>query len=144
MSLYGEYDAENIFAKIICGDAPCVKVHEDNETLSFMDVFPQTRGHTLVIPKNTSARNFLEFPQERIGPYMARVQTIAQAVVKALEPDGVRIMQFNGEASGQSVYHLHFHILPMNQGQIPRLHAGGPMADMNELKALADKIRAAL
>ena len=90
MSLYGEYDAENIFAKIICGDAPCVKVHEDNETLSFMDVFPQTRGHTLVIPKNTSARNFLEFPQERIGPYMARVQTIAQAVVKALEPDGVR------------------------------------------------------
>ncbi len=144
MSLYGDYDPDNIFAKILRGDMPSVKVFEDDVALAFMDVFPQTTGHTLVIPKDVTARNYLDLPADKIGPYMERVQRVANAVAKGLAPDGVRIMQFNGEAAGQTVYHLHFHILPMSTAAAPGAHASGKMADMDELKALADKIKAGL
>ena len=144
MSLHGSYDSDNIFAKILRGEIPYAKVYEDDVVLSFMDAFPQTRGHTLVIPKDVTARNFLEMPADLLGPYMERVQTIAQAVTKALSPDGVRVMQFNGEVAGQTVFHLHFHIIPMMQGVPMGQHSSGGMADMDELNALASKIAAAL
>jgi histidine triad (HIT) family protein len=144
MTLHGDYDPANIFAKILRGEAPCVKVWEDDVALAFMDIFPQTPGHTLVVPKNVTARNLLDMPAERVGPYMERVQKIARAVEKALTPDGITIMQFNGAPAGQTVFHLHVHILPRYEGQALKGHGQAPMGDRTQLEALAEKIRAAL
>ncbi|TAJ70494.1 MAG: HIT family protein [Phenylobacterium sp.] len=142
MSLDGTYDAGNIFAKILRGEAPSVRVFEDEHVMAFMDVFPQARGHTLVIPKHSTARNFLEEEPRVIGPLMLGVQRVARAVRAALEPDGLVITQFNGAASGQTVYHLHFHIIPRWEGQPLKGHGVGGMADMDELKTLAAQIAA--
>ena len=144
MSLAGAYDEANIFAKILRGEMPAARVFEDEIALAFMDVFPQTRGHTLVIPKGVHARNFLDFPTASIGPYMERVQRIARAVEKALQPDGLAIMQLNGGPAGQTVFHLHFHILPRWEGEAMKGHGKAPMADMATLSALAAEIAAAL
>lgn len=112
MSLTGAYDPENIFSKILSGGIPSVKVWEDEDVLAFMDVFPQSEGHVLVISKTSRARNLLEVEPEVLAKLTAAVQRTAKAVTKALEPEGFSIMQFNGEAGGQTVYHLHFHIIP--------------------------------
>ena len=141
MSLDGTYDAGNIFAKILRGEMPTVKVYEDDHVLAFMDVFPQARGHTLVIPKHSTARNFLDEAPEVIGPLMLGVQRVAQAVRAALNPDGLVITQFNGAPAGQTVFHLHFHIIPRWEGVALARHGQG-MADMDELKALAAQISA--
>lgn len=143
MSLHGDYDPDNIFAKILRGDMPAVKVYEDEHVLSFMDVFPQAEGHTLVIPKNVTARNFLDLPADKIAPLMDRVQKVAKAVEKGLSPDGIILTQFNGAPAGQTVYHLHFHIIPRKEGEGIGRHASGEMADLDELQVLADKIKAA-
>lgn len=141
MSLEGTYDPDNIFAKIIQGDMPCAKVYEDEHVLSFMDVFPQTHGHTLVIPKAPS-RNLLDTKPDVLGTLIQRTQVIASAVKTALSPEGIVITQFNGAPAGQTVFHLHFHILPRYDGGDMRPHASGKMADMNELNSLAAKIAA--
>ncbi|MEO1187949.1 MAG: HIT family protein [Pseudomonadota bacterium] len=141
MTLHAAYDPDNIFAKILSGNMPSVNVFEDDIALAFMDVFPQSEGHTLVIPKDVTARNFLDMPTERLGAYMERVQTVARAVEKALTPDGLVVTQFNGAPAGQTVFHLHFHIIPRWQGEGLRGHAGGQMADMADLETLAQKIR---
>ena len=144
MSIHGTYDQDNIFAKMLRGEVPCIKVYEDDVALAFMDIFPQAEGHTLVIPKGVEARNLLEMPAERLGPYMERVQKVAIAVEKALKPDGLVVTQFNGAPSGQTVYHLHFHIIPRRAGENPRRHASGEPADSDTLKALAGQIAAYL
>lgn len=141
MSLDGTYDAGNIFAKILRGEMPSVRVFEDEHVLAFMDVFPQAKGHTLVIPKHSTARNFLEEAPEVIGPLMLGVQRVARAVRAALNPDGLVVTQFNGATAGQTVYHLHFHIIPRWEGVALGRHAEG-MADMEELKDLAARISA--
>jgi len=142
MSLDGAYDNGNIFAKILRGEAPAAKVFEDDEVFAFMDVFPQSRGHTLVISKETRARNLLEVEPEPLEHLIAGVQRVTRAVRAALKPDGIMIAQFNGSASGQSVFHLHFHIIPRWEGQALRPHAGGAMADPTELAKLAHQIAA--
>jgi len=142
MSLDGAYDDANIFAKILRGEAPAAKVFEDDEVFAFMDVFPQSRGHTLVISKETKARNLLEVEPEPLGRLIAGVQRVTRAVRAALKPDGIMVVQFNGAASGQSVFHLHFHIIPRWEGQALRPHGGGQMADAAELAALAHQIAA--
>ena len=141
MTLHADYDPENIFAKILRGDMPSVKVFEDDVALAFMDVFPQAEGHTLVIPKGVEARNFLDMPTEHLGAYMERVQTVARAVEAALTPDGVVVTQFNGAPAGQTVFHLHFHIIPRWADVKLAGHASGQMADMGVLQGLAEKIR---
>lgn len=144
MSLHGKYDDQNIFAKIMRGEMPCVKVYEDSNILSFMDVFPQSEGHTLVIPKAPS-RNLLETNAKDIGRLFGSVQRIAKAVETALKPDGIVITQFNGAPAGQTVFHTHVHIIPRYEGKALGAHGGaGPMADMDALKELAAKISAAL
>ena len=144
MSLHGQYDSDNIFAKIMRGEMPCVKVYEDDNILSFMDVFPQSEGHTLVIPKAPS-RNLLETNAKDIGRLFGSVQRIAKAVETALKPDGIVITQFNGAPAGQTVFHTHVHIIPRYEGKALGAHGGaGTMADMDTLKALAEKISAAL
>jgi histidine triad (HIT) family protein len=141
MSLDGTYDDGNIFAKILRGEAPAVKVFEDSHVLAFMDAFPQGKGHIMVIPKHSTARNFLEEAPETIGPLMLGVQRVARATRAALNPDGLMITTFNGAASGQTVYHLHVHIIPRWEG-VPLGRHGHGMADMEELKSLAAQIAA--
>ena len=142
MSLDGTYEPDNIFAKILRGEAPAARVFEDGDVLAFMDAFPQTPGHTLVIPKHSSARNLLEEEPETLAKLILGVQRVARAVNAALKPDGLVITQFNGAAAGQTVYHPHFHILPRWEGQPLGRHAGGGMADPAELKTLAEQIAA--
>ena len=142
MSLTVTYDPQNIFAKILSGAIPSAKVYEDDRTLAFMDAFPQSKGHTLVVPK-ADACNLFDVDPADLQNLIVQTQRIAHAVRDALSPDGVRLMQFNGEAAGQTVYHLHFHILPMWDDQPLGRHGGG-MADINELIALAAQIRAKL
>ena len=143
MSLDGPYDRDNIFAKILRGEMPSAKVYEDEAVLAFMDVFPQSRGHTLVVPKS-EARNLLDIEPEALQALILRVQRIARAVREALQPDGLTITQFNGAAGGQTVFHLHFHIIPRYEGQTLGGHGGGGMADKEELAKLAQAIAAKL
>jgi len=142
MSLDGAYDDQNIFAKIVRGDAPAVKIYEDHVVLAFMDVFPQSRGHCLVVSKTSRARNLLDVEPEVLCTLMTEVQRVARAVVAALKPDGVVITQFNGAPAGQTVFHLHVHIIPRWADQPLKGHSHGQMADMGELKVLAEQIAA--
>jgi len=144
MSLTGAYDPANIFARILRGEIPAVTVWEDDSVLAFMDVFPQSEGHVLVVSKTSTARNLLEIDAETLATLTAAVQRTARAVVKALDPEGFSIMQFNGEAGGQTVFHLHFHIVPRWADRPMKGHGHAPMADVEALKALAARIRAEL
>lgn len=141
MSLDGTYDDGNIFAKILRGEMPAARVFEDEHVYAFMDVFPQARGHTLVIPKQSTARNLLDEAPEVLAPLMLGVQRVARAVRAALNPDGIVITQFNGAPAGQTVFHLHVHIIPRWDGVALGRHGEG-MADAEELKALAAQIAA--
>lgn len=144
MSLTGAYDPDNIFAKILRGDIPAAKVWEDADVLAFMDVFPQSEGHVLVISRTSTARNLLEVEPEVLATLSAAVQRTARAVTRALNPDGLSIMQFNGEAGGQTVFHLHFHVIPRWADRPLKGHSQAPMADPEALQELADRIAAAL
>ncbi len=144
MSLHGAYDPDNIFAKILRGDMPSVKVWEDDDVLAFMDVFPQSEGHVLVVSKTSTARNILEIEPEALARLTAAVQRTARAVEKALKPEGLSLMQFNGDAGGQTVFHLHFHIVPRWADRPMKGHGHAPMADAEHLKVLAQRIAAAL
>jgi len=143
MSLEGSYDESNVFARILRGDLPCARVHEDAAALTIMDAFPQSRGHCLIIPKR-KARNLLELPPEEVGPLFERVQQVAKAVRAALDPDGLVITQFNGAPGGQTVFHLHVHVIPRYEGGALKGHGQAPPADAGELQALAAAIAANL
>ena len=142
MSLDGTYDPGNIFAKILRGEMACARVFEDDHVLSFMDVFPQARGHTLVIPKHSTARNLLEETPETLAALFQGVQQVTRAVRAALNPDGIVVTQFNGAPAGQTIFHLHVHIIPRWEGVALGRHGGGGMADMDELDTLAAQIAA--
>lgn len=135
------YDPDNIFAKILREEIPCFRLYEDDETLCFMDIMPRADGHCLVIPK-TPCRNVLDATPEQLAAVMRTVGVMSRAVMKAFGAGGVTLQQFNEAVGGQEVFHLHFHILPRHEG-VP-LRAPGKMADMDDLAAFADKIRAAL
>ena len=141
MTLHAAYDPDNIFAKILRGEMPAVKVYEDETALAFMDVFPQSEGHTLIVPKGVEARNLLDMPADKLGPYMQAVQKVAKAVEAALTPEGLVVTQFNGAPAGQTVFHLHFHIIPRWQDVALGRHGSGEMADMEVLGALAERIK---
>lgn len=144
MSLDGAYDDANIFAKILRGEMPAVKVYEDDCVLAFMDLFPQSRGHTLIVPKGVAARNFLDLPDAMVAPLMATTQRIARAVDKALKPDGIVVTQFNGAPAGQSVFHIHFHIIPRYEGVALAGHGHTKRAELADLEAIAREIAAKL
>ncbi|MBU1325494.1 MAG: HIT family protein [Alphaproteobacteria bacterium] len=144
MSLTGAYDPDNVFAKILRGELPCVKVWETDHVLAFMDVFPQSEGHVLVISKASRARTLLEVEPEVAAELAEGVRRTARAVAKALTPDGVSVMQFNGEAGGQTVFHLHFHVVPRWTDRPMKGHGHAPMAETDALKALAGRIAAAM
>ncbi|MFL6610750.1 MAG: HIT family protein [Pseudomonas sp.] len=139
MSLYGQYDAQNIFAMILRGEAPAYKIYEDADVLAFLDIFPQSHGHVLVIPKASQARNILEVEPEVLGKLMSAVQRLTRVIVDELQPDGVQIAQFNGAPAGQTVYHIHVHIIPRWEGQAPGVHGQGK-ADPQALEALQARL----
>ena len=144
MSLDGDYDPDNIFAKIVRGDMPAAKVFEDHETFAFMDAFPQGPGHTLVVHKTAHSRNLLDIEPEPLSALILTVQRVSRAVVAAMKPEGLLVTQFNGAPAGQTIFHLHFHIIPRWR-QIPLgRHAGAAMADLGELTKQAHKIAAEL
>jgi histidine triad (HIT) family protein len=136
------YDTNNIFAKILRGEIPSVKVYEDEHTLAFMDVMPQAPGHVLVVPKAAS-RNLLDADPAALAKTIPVVQTIANAVKEAFDADGVFVCQFNEPAAGQTVFHLHFHVIPRHEGIALKPHSG-QMEDGAVLAANAEKIKAAL
>jgi histidine triad (HIT) family protein len=135
------YDSENIFAKILRGEIPSIRVYEDVDTLAFMDIMPRADGHLLVIPK-TPCRNVLDASPAQLEASIRTVQKLAIAAKTAFGSEGVTIQQFNEGAGGQEVFHLHFHVLPRREG-VP-LRPAGQMGDMDAIAGHAEKIRAAL
>ncbi len=109
------YDQNNIFAKILRGELPAYKVHEDDKALAFLDIMPRAPGHTLVIPK-APARTLLDIAPDDLSSLIKTVQIIAQAAVKTFAADGLTLQQFNEPAGGQVVFHLHFHVIPRRNG----------------------------
>lgn len=136
------YDPTNIFAKILRGELPAIRIYEDAQTLAFMDIMPQADGHVLVIPKEP-ARDILDLSSDGAMALIKTSQRIARAVKSALAPPGLMLVQLNGAAAGQTVFHIHVHIIPRDAGLELALHAR-KMEDMAKLNAIAEKIRAAL
>jgi histidine triad (HIT) family protein len=136
------YDPNNIFAKILRGEIPSHKIYEDDHTFAFMDVMPQVDGHCLVIPK-IGSRNLFDANPKVLAQLMTTVQKIANATMKAFEADGVQIRQYNEEVAGQTVFHLHFHVLPMKEG-VPMKPHTGKMADHVELAKQAKLVERSL
>lgn len=136
------YDGNNIFARILRGEIPCVKLYEDDKTLAFMDVMPEAHGHALVIPKE-AAEDMLDLSPAGAAAMMATVQKIAKAIDAALKPDGILLKQYNREAAGQSVFHVHFHVVPRWEGAKLAPH-GKVMVGADKLEPIAAKIRSAL
>ncbi|UXN60254.1 HIT family protein [Phyllobacterium zundukense] len=136
------YDANNIFAKILRGEIPSHKLFEDEETYAFMDVMPQGKGHCLAIIK-APFRNILDVDEASLSAVIKTTQKLARAVKAAFDADGVTVIQFNEPAAGQTVFHLHFHVIPRFDGVALRPHTG-QMEDQNVLAENAEKIRQAL
>ncbi|MCJ2130303.1 MULTISPECIES: HIT family protein [unclassified Methylobacterium] len=137
-----QYDPQNVFAKILRGEIPAHKVYEDEHTLAFMDVMPQGPGHTLVIPK-APARGLLDADPASLAAVAATVQRVARAVKTAFSADGLTVFQYNEAAGGQTVFHLHVHVVPRFDGVALGRHTG-KMADQDLLGIHAAQIRAAL
>jgi histidine triad (HIT) family protein len=133
------YDDSNPFARILRGELPCIKVAESDAALAFMDLMPQADGHLLVVPKEKATQIF-ELSDASLVASMRMTQKLAVAVRAALRPDGVFIGQFNGAAAGQTVPHVHFHVIPRWEGQPLKMHAR-EVADADTLEALAKRIR---
>ena len=133
------YDKNNIFAKILRGEAPAHTVYETDHALAFMDIMPQVEGHTLVVPKDAT-EDLHDADPEILGATIQVVQTVADAVKQAFSAPGIMIAQLNGPAAGQSVFHLHFHILPRFEGLEFKVHARVP-EDPAVLEAHAKRIR---
>jgi len=136
------YDSNNIFARILRGELPKVAIYEDARTLAFLDIMPSVEGHTLVIPKEP-AEGILDLSPEGAAAVIVTTQKIARAVKAAFQAPGIMLVQLNGAAAGQSVPHLHFHVLPRRHGLDLKLH-GRAMVDPTSLEPIAAKIRAAL
>ena len=138
-----QYDDTNIFAKILRGEIPSTKIFETDGLVAIMDVMPQSEGHCLVMPKAPS-RNLLDADDAVLQEAILAVAKLARAAKQAFEADGVSIMQFNEAAGGQSVFHLHFHVIPRYEGAALRPHGSAGMADPAVLAGQAERIRAHL
>ena len=136
------YDTNNVFAKIMRGEIPDHRVYEDAHTIAFMDVMPQSGGHTLIVPK-VASRNLLDADAAVLAHVIGVVQRIARAAKVAFAADGISVMQFNEAAGGQSVFHLHFHVIPRFEGVALKPHTGA-MEQGPVLAANAAKLKAAL
>ena len=135
------YDDQNIFARILRGELPAIKIYEDDQVLAFMDIMPQAEGHTLVIPK-TPAVTLLDLAPEVAAYTIQIVQKVAQAIETALGAQGIVLMQLSGASAGQTVPHVHFHLIPSSVHELGK-HAV-QMGDQDKIKAQAEQIKSAL
>lgn len=133
------YDPQNVFARILRGELPCVRLFEDEHTLAFMDLMPQSEGHALVITREP-AETLLEMSPEGAAACMRTTQRVAAAVKRAFDPPGILITQVNGAAAGQTVPHVHFHVIPRRPGQALLMHSA-VKADPDILRQQAERIR---
>ena len=136
------YDPDNVFAKILRGEADAHVVLDEEHCMAFMDLMPQSPGHTLVIPREPAA-NLFELGPAAWQALSATTRRVAHAVQAAFEPAGMMLMQLNGRDAGQTVFHLHFHVVPRYEGEGLAFHARS-MADPVELREHAARIRAEL
>ena len=136
------YDPSNVFARILRGELPCVKVYEDEHTLAFMDIMPQTPGHVVVIPKE-GAEDMMDVSPEGAAHLIQTSQKIARAAKSALDASAVTLVQRSGREAGQTVFHVHFNVMPHYPGVPLKIHAQA-MVDPKTLMPIAEKIRAAL
>ncbi|MEE2730175.1 MAG: HIT domain-containing protein [Pseudomonadota bacterium] len=137
------YDNQNIFAKILRGELPCIKVYEDELTLAFMDIMPQADGHTLVIPK-VAAETLFELPATHYEACFATLQKVGNALKKTFSTEGIMMFQLSGTDAGQTVPHLHFHLVPTSIHTLRTRKHAAEMADQAVLKGFAERIVAAL
>lgn len=142
MSAPTAYDPNNIFAKILRGELPAQKVYEDDKAIAFLDIMPRAPGHTLVIPK-APARNILDIDAEDLAHVAKVAKKVAIAGKAAFGADGVTVQQFNEEAGGQVVFHLHVHVIPRHAG-VPMKPAASIMEKPEVLAEHAERLRAAL
>lgn len=136
------YDKDNIFARIIRGEIPCHRIHEDAETIAFMDIMPQAEGHALVVPK-VAGEDIFSTPPESLAAAIRTARLVARAVKQVFAPPGIMLAQLNGQAAGQSVFHLHIHVIPRYAGKELGIHAAA-QADPARLAAQAEQLRAAI
>ena len=136
------YDNDNVFAKILRGELPCHKVHEDDHVLVMMDIMPRGDGHVLVIPKAPS-RNILDIEAKDLAALYATVQKVVRAAVRAFGAEGITIQQFNEPAGGQVVFHTHVHVIPRHEGVSLKPHTGERAEDA-VLAEQAERLRAAM
>jgi histidine triad (HIT) family protein len=136
-------DPDCIFCKIVAGAIPSLKLLETDKILSFMDINPFNDGHCLVIPKAHS-ENLFAAGDEDLAACIKAVKTVATAVEHALAPDGINIMQANGAAAGQSVFHYHMHVFPRGANDSATFNWGYKPGDMDRLKEIQAKILAAM
>ncbi len=131
-----------IFCLIASGQAPAIRIQEDATTVAFMDVAPASDGHLLVIPRSHH-KSILDVDDSAITDVARVVQKMARAVHKALSPEGMRVSQFNGRAAGQTVFHYHVHLVPIQAGERPPSH-GRAAGDPDRIEAIAARIRACI
>jgi len=124
-----------IFCKIVRGEAAAFKVFEDEHTMAFLDIFPVTDGHTLVVTKQ-HAENMFEATTESLQAVTATAKRVAHALQEVLKPDGLMVFQLNGAAAGQTVFHYHMHLLPRADGEGLALHTRKP-GDPRRLQEVA-------
>ncbi|WP_369726567.1 HIT domain-containing protein [Bradyrhizobium sp. LLZ17] len=109
------YDDQNVFAKILRGEIPCLEVFRDNRSLAFLDIMPRSPGHTLVIPR-APARGILDVAEDDLAAVARTAKRVAIAAMKAFDAEGIILQQFSEPASGQVVLHLHMHVMPVKAG----------------------------
>jgi len=131
-----DYDPNNIFAKIIRGELPCHKVYEDERAFVFLDIMPRAPGHALVIPKSP-ARNLLDVDPDDLAHVATVTQRVAKAGMQVFGADGVTVQQFNENAGGQVVFHLHVHVIPRKEGVAMK----PPASDKEKPEVLADQAK---
>ncbi|MBR0739695.1 HIT family protein [Bradyrhizobium liaoningense] len=136
------YDDQNVFAKILRGEIPCFEVFRDDRSFAFLDIMPRSPGHTLVIPR-APARGILDIADDDLAAVARTARRIAIAAKKAFGADGIILQQFSEPASGQVVFHLHMHVMPVRTG-VELLPAQTRKEDMAVLADHAKRMIAAL
>ncbi len=136
------YNNQNIFAKILRGEAPSFKIYEDDKTYAMMDIMPQTKGHLLILTKE-EAETLLDLSEEGAKACIATAKKIAPAMLEVTKADGFVFSQFNKEVAGQTVHHVHFHLVPRYEGQKVGRH-GEVKGNMDEIAELGKQIAAAI
>ena len=136
-------DPDCIFCKIVAGDIPCFKLHEDHATIAFMDINPVNPGHALIVHK-THHKDLFEIPADNIAAVTQTAQKVAKVVQATLSPPGMNLLQCNGPAAKQSVMHFHMHVIPRHMEDGLTMNWDLVQGDMEEIGKLAERIRGSM